>query len=238
MIALGIIPARGGSKGIADKNLAMVAGRPLIAWTCDAAHASHLLTHVVVSTEDDRIAEAARRCGVDAPFRRPPELAADDTPMLPVLRHGVAEMEGAHGRVDVVVLLQPTSPLRRGEHVDAALELLRDSGADSVVSVVPVPHRFGPASVMRIEGGRLVPFVSGATATRRQDKPELFARNGPAVLAIRRDALLSCDSLYEGDCRALLMSPEDSVDIDTTWDLEVAGFALERRARSRRPAER
>lgn len=238
MIAVGIIPARGGSKGIADKNVAMVAGRPLIAWTCAAAHASRLLTRVVVSTDDDRIAEAARRSGVDAPFRRPPELSADETPMLPVLRHGIAEVERAHGGIDVVVLLQPTSPLRRGEHIDAALELLRDSGADSVVTVVPVPHRFGPASVMRIDGGRLVPYEPGATATRRQDKPPLYARNGPAVLAIRRDVLLSCDSLYGGDCRALVMSPEDSIDIDTLWELEIAGFELERRARAGRLAER
>ncbi|MBI4886462.1 MAG: acylneuraminate cytidylyltransferase family protein [Acidobacteria bacterium] len=230
MIVLGVIPARGGSKGIPGKNLAPVAGRPLIAWTCDAARASRLLTHVAVSTDDERIADAARARGVETVLRRPAPLSADDTPMLPVLRHALAEFERTAGPVETVVLLQPTSPLRRGEHIDAAVRLLRESGADCVVSVVPVPHQFSPVSLMSLDAGsRLSAYEGGATAVRRQDKPALYAMNGPAVLAIRREALLSGDSLYAGDCRALVMRSEDSIDVDTAWDLDLAAFALQRR---------
>ena len=236
MIALGVIPARAGSKGIPGKNLVEVAGRPLIAWTCDAARGSRLLTRVVVSTDAEAIASAARAYGVEAPFLRPVELAADDTPMRPVLHHAVGEIERSGGRVSEVVLLQPTSPLRRSEHIDGALALLRDTGADVVVSVVEVPHQFTPTSVMRLDHGRLVPFASAATATRRQDKPTLYARNGPAVLAIRREALLAHSSLYDGDCRAYVMPPEDSIDVDSAWDLELASYVLQRRLQSMDPA--
>src|ERR687888_2652879 len=134
---LALIPARGGSKGIPRKNLATLAGRPLLAWTIDAALGSRAVTRTVVSTEDDEIAEAARSLGAEV-LTRPPELADDDTPMQPVIAHALGEL----GAPDVLVLLQPTSPLRRAEHVDEAVELLVATGADSLLSVVegPPPH--------------------------------------------------------------------------------------------------
>lgn len=229
MTVLGVIPARGGSKGIPGKNLVLVAGKPLVAWTCEAALESDILTDVVVTSDDERIARAAREHGVENIVARPASLAADDTPMLPVLRHAVTEFEGWRGPVDVVVLLQPTSPLRRGAHIDAAVRLLQGSGADSVVSVVEVPHHFTPASLMSLDSGRLSPYGGGTTAVRRQDKPVLYARNGPAVLAMRRGALTAFDSLYAGDCRPLIMRPEESIDVDTHWDLALAAFALGQR---------
>lgn len=230
MTVLGIIPARGGSKGIPNKNLAAVAGRSLLAYTCEAALASRALTRVVLSTDDPQIADAGRRFGIEVPFPRSPDLAQDDTPMLKVLQDtlvGLLRIDGY--RPDAVVLLQPTSPLRRAGHIDAAVRLLEQSGAESVVSVVPVPHRFSPMSVLRLDQGRLTPFSSGPSVTRRQDKPVLYARNGPAVLAVRRDVLVEHDSLYGVDCRALVMSPEDSVDVDTPFDLDLVEFLLARR---------
>src|SRR5580765_5136212 len=117
---LGLIPARGGSKGIPRKNLALLAGRPLIAFTCDAVRGSRRITRAVVSTDSGEIAAAAHECGVDT-LERPAALAGDDTPMLGVVRHAI-ETLGAQGwRADAVVLLQPTSPLRTFEHVDAAI---------------------------------------------------------------------------------------------------------------------
>ena len=230
MIVLGVIPARGGSKGIPDKNLVPLGGKPLIAWTCDAARASRSLTDVVVTTDDPRIADVVRQRGVTRVISRPAPLAEDDTPMLPVLRHAVEEYERGGGQVDTVVLLQPTSPLRRGTHVDAAVALLNESGADCVVSVTEVPHHYSPLSVMTLQSGKLAPYGGTATAVRRQEKPQLYARNGPAVLAIRREALFAHDSLYAGDCRPLVMAPEESIDVDSPWDLELAGFALQRRS--------
>jgi CMP-N-acetylneuraminic acid synthetase len=225
---LGVIPARGGSKGVPGKNLATVAGRPLLAYTADAARTSRRLSRTVVSTDDVAIADAARGLGLDVPFMRPATLAADDVPMLPVLQHALAAIREQGDDVDVLVLLQPTSPMRRAEHIDAAVAMLETSGADSVVSVVDVPHQFNPVSVMTLAGDRLRPFMAGAAPTRRQDKPRLFARNGPAVVAVRA-AVVAAGSLYGEDCRPLLMTMEDSLDVDTAFDLHLADLLLRER---------
>jgi CMP-N,N'-diacetyllegionaminic acid synthase len=228
VIVLGVVPARGGSKGIPQKNLAMIAGRPLLAYTADAARASRHLSRVVVSTDDEAIAAAARTLGLDVPFMRPADLAADDTPMLPVLQHAAREMARAGSAADVVVLLQPTSPLRRASHIDDAIELLQSTGADSIVSVVEVPHQFSPVSVMRLDGGRLRPFLDGPPVTRRQDKPRVYARNGPAVLAVRT-RVLEAGSLYGDDSRPLLMTAAESLDVDGPEDLARAELMLLKR---------
>ena len=214
MDVLGLIPARGGSKGIPRKNLAQVGGKPLLAWTVEAALRASELTRVVVSTDDDEIAAEA---GVEV-LRRPADLAADDTPMLEVVRHAAAELSP-----DVVVLLQPTSPLRRAEHVDAAVRLLLESGADAVVSVVAVPHRYSPEALMDVVDGRV---VARGSARTRQEKALVYARNGPAVLAVRSERL--GDDLYGGDCRPYLMDARDSLDLDDSFDLELADLLLRR----------
>jgi CMP-N-acetylneuraminic acid synthetase len=215
-----LIPARGGSKGIPRKNLAPVAGRPLLAWTIDAALRSRAVTRTVVSTEDDEIATAARELGAEV-LVRPPELAADDTPMQPVILHALEELEAP----EVLVLLQPTSPLRRGEHVDEAVELLLATDADSVVSVVEVPHRYRPGSLMALDGKRLVRLADDHAATR-QEKPVVYARNGPAVLALRADRIGT--DLYGGDCRPYVMGARESLDVDEPFDLELAELLLGR----------
>ena len=216
MEVVALIPARGGSKGIPRKNLAPLGGRPLLVWTLDAARDAETVTRVVLSTDDDEIAAAAGDAEV---LRRPPELAADDTPMLPVIRHALDAYA-----CDVLVLLQPTSPLRRAEHVDAAVRLLADSGADAVVSVVEVPHRYAPESLMELRDGRLVAHSEPAT---RQAKQTLYARNGPAVLALRAATL--GDELYGGDVRAYVMDERESLDVDTPFDLELAELLLQPR---------
>jgi CMP-N,N'-diacetyllegionaminic acid synthase len=216
-----LIPARGGSKGIPRKNLAPLAGRPLLAWTIDAALGSRAVTRTVVSTEDDEIAAAARELGAEV-LARPPELAADETPMQPVIVHALDELEGP----EVLVLLQPTSPLRRAEHVDEAVDMLLATGADSVVSVVEVPHRYRPGSLMALDGERLVRLADDHAATR-QEKPAVYARNGPAVLVLRGDWI--GPDLYAGDCRAYVMKPRDSIDVDDPFDLELAELLLSAR---------
>jgi CMP-N-acetylneuraminic acid synthetase len=222
-----VVPARGGSKAIPRKNVSDLAGRPLLAYTADAARAAARLTRVILSTDDPDIAAIGRGLGLEVPFQRPAELASDAAPMLPVLRHAVDEMAARGFAAEAVVLLQPTSPLRRAEHIDQAIALLDDSGADTVVSVVEVPHQFTPGSLMRLEDGRLRP-VDSAGATRRQDKPRLFARNGPAILAVRT-AALARPSFYEGDCRPFVMSALDSIDVDGPDDLELVECILSRR---------
>jgi CMP-N,N'-diacetyllegionaminic acid synthase len=225
---LGVIPARGGSKGIPHKNLALLAGRPLLAYTADAAGQSRRLTRCIVSTDDETIAAAARALGLDVPFLRPSNLACDDTPMLPVLQHAAREVARIGSAPDAVVVLQPTSPLRGATHIDAAIDLLETTGADSVVSVVEVPHQFNPVSVMQLDGDRLRPFLDGPLITTRQDKPRVFARNGPAVLAVRT-RVLEAGALYGTDSRPLVMSASESVDVDGPDDLALAEMLLQRR---------
>jgi CMP-N,N'-diacetyllegionaminic acid synthase len=218
MEIVGLIPARGGSKGIPRKNLVRLAGRPLIVWTIEAALESRMLTRVVVSTEDDEIAAVARDSGAEV-IERPAVLAADDSPMLDVIRHTIGEL----GRVEVLVVLQPTSPLRRPDHIDQALlVLLEDERRDVVVSVVEVPHRFRPGKLMARDGARLVRL--GSEPLHRQGET-LYARNGPAVLALRPDRL--GDDLYAGDVRPYVMDALDSVDVDEPFDLRFAEFLLD-----------
>jgi CMP-N,N'-diacetyllegionaminic acid synthase len=217
MEIVALIPARGGSKGIPGKNLAACAGRPLIAWTLDAAHASSLVERVVVSTDSAEIAAEARTHGAEV-LDRPPELADGDTPMLDVIRHALVHL----GSLDVLVVLQPTSPLRRAEHVDGALRvLLEDDRADVVVSVVEVPHQFRPGKLLALEDGRLVAL--GADPLHR-DTPPVYARNGPAVVVLRPERL--GDELYGGEVRPYLMSALDSVDVDGPDDLRLAEALL------------
>jgi CMP-N-acetylneuraminic acid synthetase len=226
MEALGLIPARGGSRGIPGKNLTLLGGRSLLALTCEHALASDRLVRRVVSTDSPEIAAAAQALGVEV-IDRPAALAADETPMLDVVRHALDQTPGANP----VVLLQPTSPLRRPMDIDGALELWERTGADSVVSVVRVPHSFTPGSQLRRDAaGRLEPYHADEHAPSRQAKPVLYARNGPAVLVVGADIVRS-GSLYGNDCRAYEMSPEDSIDVDEPLDLELAAFLLERRGR-------
>ena len=178
---------------------------------------------MVISTDDEGIAAVARQLGIDVPFLRPAALAADETPMLDVLIDLVATLERRERyRPDVLVLLQPTSPFRRGSHIDAAVDLLISSGADSVVTVLPVPHQFTPSSLMELRGDRLVPWDSREAPVRRQDKPLLFARNGPAVVAVHTRVVMDGQTLYGPDTRGLVMPREASFDIDDAFDLELA----------------
>ena len=214
---LGLIPAREGSKGIPRKNLAPVAGKPLLAWAIEAARESETVTRTLVSTDWEEAAELARQLGAEV-LGRPPELASDDAPMLDVVRHALTD----GGPADVLVLLQPTSPLRRAEHVDGAVRMLLETGADSVLSVVEVPHQFRPGKLMAIEDGRLVRL--GSEPPHRHVETPLYARHGPAVLALRPERL--GNDLYGGDCRPYVMDIADSIDVDSARDLQLAESLL------------
>jgi CMP-N,N'-diacetyllegionaminic acid synthase len=218
MEVVALVPARGGSKAIPRKNLAPLGGRPLLAWTAEAALESNAVTRTIISTEDDEIAAAARDLGAEV-LARPAKLAADETPMRDVIAHALSEL----GDPDVLVLLQPTSPLRRARHVDEAVDLLVRSAADCVVSVVEVPHRYRPGSLMALDGERLV-RLADVHAETRQEKPVVYARNGPAILALRPHRIGA--DLYGGDCRAYVMDARDSIDVDDPFDLELAELLL------------
>lgn len=230
MHILGVIPARGGSKSIPHKSIVPLGGKPLLAWTAEAALQARGLRRVILSTDDPVIAAVGRSFGLDVPFLRPVEMARDQSPAIDLIRHALTWLEEHESaRPDAVMLLQPTSPLRNAQHIDAAVDLLTSTGADSVVSVVPVPHQFNPVSVLKLVDGRLVPFVEGPLITRRQDKPVVFARNGPAIVLTRRP-ILEQGRLYGPDCRPLIMAADESADIDEPRDLEYVEHLLARRA--------
>ena len=215
---LAIVPARGGSKGVPGKNILPLVGRTLLHYTAEAARDSGVVDRIVLSTDAEDIAEAGRRAGLEVPFLRPASLAGDDTPMLPVIHHVVDALAVDGWEPEYIVLLQPTSPLRRGRHVREAVELLRASGADSVVTVVEVPKHFSPDYVMRIEGGVLRPFLpEGASVTRRQDARVAYSRDG-TVYAFRRETLERHGSIYGADCRPIVIPADESLSIDTPAD--------------------
>jgi CMP-N-acetylneuraminic acid synthetase len=219
---LGLVPARGGSKGVPGKNVRPLAGRPLLEYTARAAQASGVIDRLVLSTDSQEIADVGRRAGLEVPFLRPAALAADDSPMLPVVRHAIDALAGAGWDADIVVILQPTSPLRRAEHIRDAVTRLRETGADSVVTVVELPKHLSPDYVMRIEDGRLKTFLpEGERLTRRQDARPAYSRDG-TVYACWVKTIETFGSIYGNDCRPLLVDAGDSLSIDSPADWDAA----------------
>lgn len=231
---LALVPARGGSKSMPDKNMRPLAGRTLLEYAAEAAAASGVVDRSVLSTDSERIAAEGRRAGLEVPFLRPAALAGDDTPMLPVIEHALDALEHDGWAAEVVLLLQPTSPLRRPEHIRDAVRQLRDSGADSVVTVVELPRHFSPDYVMRVDDGRLVPFLAeGGSVTRRQDARPAFVRDG-TVYAFWSRTVRETRSIYGRDCRPLVLSARDSMTIDTPDDWNEAERRLHAAGRAAR----
>lgn len=219
MNILGVVPARGNSKSIPQKNLANLAGKPLLAYTAECALESKLLSRIILSTDDPTIAEVGQDLGLEVPFLRPSDLAQDETTILPVLQNLLAWFEKHEGyRADAIVLLQPTSPFRQSHHIDQAIEIFVEKNADTVVSVVRVPHQFEPNSLMQLRDGELQAWLPDPIILRRQEKATLFARNGPAVLVMRPEIIQSGD-LYGGHTFHLEMDLISSIDIDEPVDL-------------------
>jgi N-acylneuraminate cytidylyltransferase/CMP-N,N'-diacetyllegionaminic acid synthase len=215
-----LIPARGGSKGIPRKNVKLIAGKPLIVWTIEAALRSSMLDAVVVSTDDAEIAEVARRAGAQVPFMRPAELAQDQTPGLDPVLHALDQLP----QYDSVLLLQPTSPLRTTEDIDACLQLAIERQAPSVVSVTEAETH--PYWTYRVNEGRaLERMIDAAPVARRQDLPEVVAINGALYFA---DAswLRRSHSLVSAETLAYVMTRERSVDLDTPLDWKLAELLL------------
>jgi len=226
---VGLIPARGGSKGVPGKNIKLLGGKPLIAWTIDAARASGLLDRVMVSTDDPDIAETARRYGAEVPFVRPASLAVDETPALDVALHALDWLESQGALPEYLVWLQPTSPFRTGEDIAAGIALMEHSQAPAIVGVCEA--RVHPLYVVKINpDGALEPFMPGAAGkTRRQDLPDAYQVNGAFYLN-RSLALRQDRSFIPNGTRPLIMPPERSIDIDSAWDFFLAQTILDQRA--------
>jgi CMP-N-acetylneuraminic acid synthetase len=223
---LGVITARGGSKGIPRKNIRPLCGKPLIAYTIEAAQKSKLLTHVIVSTDDEEIAAIAKSFGADVPFLRPKELATDKSSSLDVVNHALTWMRDNKGRTfDYAMILQPTSPLRTDEDIDACISLAVEKDADSVMSMVEVPDS-SPEKLKRIEGGIILPLLQeeGASSAQRTAGEPVYKRNTAVYLT--KTSLLEKDDLFGKHSVAYVMPRERSVDINDEADFDLATFYL------------
>lgn len=216
---------------VPSKNIRPVGGRPLIAWTIEAARAAASVTRIVVSTDSREIAEVAKQCGADVPMLRPPELARDDTPGVAPVIHAVEWLdEHERYRPECVILLQPTSPLRIAEDIEGALALLWARAAGAVVSVCPAPY---PSTWWKQVGqdGRLLD-MPGAEAgpPPDDDVSSAYVLNG-SVYIVRRETLMARRSLYDERTYAYVMPIERSLDVDSLWDVYVADLVLSDRLR-------
>ena len=234
MSIIAIIPARGGSKSIPRKNIKLLAGKPLIAHTIETALKCKLLDRVIVSTDDKEIAAISKKHGAEVPFMRPRELALDSTPMLPVLQHAVSFIEqNEKSHVDIVVLLQPTSPFREVSDIENCVKKLKNEKADSVVTVCEAEHN--PYFVMmKFQNDNLVPFLTTEKPIiRRQDAPKVYRLNG-AVYAVRRNVLMNENKLFTDNTKAVIMPQERSIDFNRQLDFEFAEFLIKRALHTRR----
>jgi CMP-N-acetylneuraminic acid synthetase len=232
---LAVVPARGGSKGIPRKNLQLLGGKPLVALAVEAGRAATLVSRVLCSTDDPEIADAARAAGGEVPFLRPPDLARDTSEDWPVFMHALNFLAREDNWVpDVVVNLRPTSPLRRPSHVDDAIRLLQDTGADSVKAVCLArqhPHKMW----LRQPDGQIEPFLKTPfRLTRGPDVPraqldDVYWQNG-VVDVTRREVILEQKMIIGRRVAGLVTETADSIDIDTPLDLALAELILRQRA--------
>jgi CMP-N,N'-diacetyllegionaminic acid synthase len=228
---IGLITARGGSKGVPKKNVRAVGGRPLIAWTIEAARGSSMLGRVIVSTDDPEIADVAIEWGAEVPFMRPPELAKDASSHISVVTHAIEWLDREEGcRPEYVLLLQPTSPLRTAEDIDGAIRMATEKRAEAVVGVTET--HVHPYLTRRITcEGTLIDFVPCDIAyARRQDLPPAFFVNG-AIYLNRRESLLGKQKFVPEGTYGYVMPEERSLQVDTAWDLHLIDLVLNDRER-------
>lgn len=218
---LAIIPARGGSKGLPGKNILPLGGKPLIAWTIEAARGSRYLDRIIVSTDDVRIAETAAAYDCEIPFMRPAHLAADTSPTFDTLLHALDHV----GSYDLLMLLQPTSPLRTSVDIDKAIELLMEFTAPSCVSVTESEK--SPYWMFECTDSRqLRPVIQqGDMKARRQDLPSAYVLNG-AIYVAHTDWLIKRGGYLDDDTLAYVMPRHRSLDIDDALDLKLAEVLL------------
>lgn len=228
MRVLGVIPARGGSKAIPRKNLSLLAGRPLVVHAAEAARGATRLTRTILSTDDPEIRAVGIEWGLDVPFARPADLATDSARSADVAAHAVEAVEAQEGAAyDAVVLLEPTSPLRRSGDIDAALEILeRSADVSAVVSVckVDAPH---PMKMQVIRDGRLEPLFPDVwrEGLRRQDLPAVYELTG-TVYAVRAGVLKQTRSFWTGKVAPLEIPRARAVNIDGAVDVVMAEALL------------
>ncbi len=228
-----LITARGGSKRLPGKNIRILAGKPLIAWTIECALKSKLTRRVIVSTDDVKIASVAKKCGAEVPFLRPKNLAGDSSSHIAVATHALEWLKQHEGKYpQFLLLLQPTSPFRTHQDIDSAIQVAIQKKAASVIGVHEMPiHPFLAREITA--KGRLRKFMKdGLVYRRKQSLPRLFAPNGAIYLTCPR-AILKSKTFFPSNTYPYVMSEDRSIDIDTKWDFHLASLILKN---AKRPA--
>jgi CMP-N-acetylneuraminic acid synthetase len=227
MKVLGIITARGGSKGIKRKNIVSLAGKPLIYYTIQAAKKSKLLTNFIVSTEDKKIAAIAKKYGASVPFLRPKKLAKDDTKSIDVIKNIIKKLEKNNEFYDAVIILQPTSPLRTGIDIDNAINKMIKTDADSIISLVNITG-FALDRIKKIKNDIIYSFYKDEKeGIPRQKLDTLYKRNGAIYLT--KTSVLKKGSIFGKSSRPYIMPAEKSVDINEEFDLLLTKFLMEKK---------
>jgi CMP-N,N'-diacetyllegionaminic acid synthase len=226
---LGVIPARGGSKGIPKKNLSRVGGISLVGHAAKVARSVKWIDRAVLSTDHIEIADEGRKWGLEVPFMRPPELATDEARSSDMWKHAWLESEARFDeRFDISVLLEPTSPLRRPEDVTRTIECLLESDCDAAATVSPSPAHFTPHKCLTVDGKGIIGFYhpQGGQYSIRQKIPQYFFRNG-VCYALRRNTLLEKGVIIEENCKAVIIE-RPVVNIDDQHELEYAEFLFQK----------
>jgi CMP-N-acetylneuraminic acid synthetase len=224
---LGIITARGGSKRIPRKNVKLLAGKPLIAYTIIEAKKSEYINKLIVSTDDEEIAKISKEYSTEVPFMRPNELALDTTLSVDVLIHAVKFLEDNNiFSPDIIVLLEPTAPLRTVDDIDNGIQKHLETDADSVVGVIKGDNRH-PLKAKIIDDDKLKDYIfEEKEILRSQDLPSVYFRNG-AFYSVKKEVLINERTLYGEDTRPLIMNEINSFDINSDIDFKLAEIIIQ-----------
>ena len=223
MKILGLIPARGGSKGILRKNIKNLGGKPLISYVIEDGKKAKSIDKLIVSTEDEEIVNVSRSIGCEVPFIRPAELALDNTPTIEVVRHALAFFEAKDEFYDAVCLLQPTSPFKPPGFIDASINKFISSKSDCLISVLPIPHVFNPHWAFKEDDSGFLKISTGEKEiiSRRQELPSAYYRDG-SVYIINRNNIMKENKILFGKIAYILSDSKYYCNLDDLDDWKVA----------------
>jgi len=223
MKILGIIPARGGSKGIKKKNIKLLGDKPLIGYTIDAVNDSKLLDKTILTSDDDEIIKVAQNLGLEVPFKRPSNLATDESPTIDTIIHVIEYYKSQNINFEAICLLQVTNPFRTGKFIDDAIRKFENSNSDSLISVLEVPHEYNPHWTFKEndEGHLKISTGESEIISRRQNLPKSYYRDG-SIYIVKTDVVINQKSLYGNTISYIESDKVKHVNIDTMEDWEKA----------------
>jgi len=232
---IAIIPARGGSKGVPRKNKRLLNGKPLVAYSIEAAMQCREIERIILSSDDEEILEIGRGYGIEAE-RRPEDLSGDKVPVLPVVQYLITQLRGTGNAPKNVIILQPTNPFRRAKTISDVIKKLETSTADCVVTISEVSQH--PYRVRKMEGTLLKPIIDGVDPYgQRQELPDMYFFNG-SVIGSRPEVFMQRKDFYGETLTGIKIDPIEGFDIDTELEFEFAEFLAQKKLENREDHEK